>query len=811
MFLQRFKLGFHFLWMSLILPISILAHPPRLHRQGLQQQDPFRQLDEVYPTPNAQRLSSGDVGEGYWQQKVDYQIKVVLDDQNQKLSGEAVIVYHNESPHALNYLWIQLDQNHFDHHSLANQSRTDHPVQEPLSYGELRELKISLTGTGYQVKSLKDQQQRDLPYTIVDTMMRIDLATPLKSKEKLQFSMSWAYQIGNAKEQWGRSGYEVLTKAPENRKIYEIAQFFPRLAAYTDVYGWQNKAFLGNGEFTLEFGDYLVEIDVPSHHIVAATGELINANEVLTLAQQQRLESAKHADQPQFVVKPEEAKANEIKKEEGRKIWKFKANQVRDFAFASSSTFIWDAWGYHNDNGLVMAMSFYPNDAEPLWSRYSTHAIVHTLEVYEDFTFSYPYPVAISVNGPVGGMEYPMICFNGPRPEDDGTYAKDTKYGLISVVIHEVGHFFFPMIVNSDERQWTWMDEGINTFLQFQAERSWENHYPHGDGEPKQIVDYMKSSNQVPIMTQSDSLVQFGNNAYAKPATALSILRESIMGESVFDHAFKTYANRWKFKRPYPADFFRTMEDASAVDLDWFWRAWFYSITPVDIELSNITRLFLKTLNPNIDKNREKEEKNQQPISLIKQRDQHKQKRIDRYPHLSDFYNRYDELDITYGDLKQYEEMIKELKPWERELLNTDGFFYVITLKNIGGTISHLPLEITYQDGSQELRRIPPEVWRKNAEEISLFWILKKELKSLRLDPYLETADINLSNNHYPREILKTQFELQKRSRPKNAMKQALDDAKSKEEDAKKKEEDAKKKEEDAKKNLSPNAPISPP
>ncbi len=776
--MMRFIVVFIFIF---ILNSPIFAHPFRLHQSDLKEQDVFRQLDELWPTANEQRLSSGAPGSGYWQQKADYQMKIKLDETKDQLMGEAIITYHNESPHALSYLWLQLDQNHFAHNSIANQTRTASHM-EKFYYGEMREFLLSQKpGMGFQIETVEEMNNVPLQYQIVDTMMRIDLRSELQSKQKLQFKMQWHYQIGNAKEQWGRSGFEILTKAPKDRKIYEIAQFFPRMAAYTDTYGWQNKQFLGNGEFTLEFGDYDVEIDVPNTHIVASTGELLNPTEVLSAQQIERLAKAKTASQPMMIITKEEALANEILKESGRKIWRFKANQVRDFAFASSSTFLWDAWGYQNaDQNTVMAMSYYPNDAEILWSKYSTQAIVHTLETYENFTFSYPYPVAISVNGPVGGMEYPMICFNGPRPEEDGTYSQNTKYGLISVVIHEVGHFFFPMIVNSDERQWTWMDEGINTFLQFQAERTWQEDYPSWDGQPHKIVNYMKSEKQVPIMTQSDSLVQFGNNAYAKPAAALSILRESIMGEKSFDHAFKTYANRWKFKRPYPADFFRTMEDASAVDLDWFWRSWFYSILPVDIEIANITQYRLKTKDPQIDKNAEKEEKEALPKTLIQQRDLSRTKRVDRFPELKDFYNQYEPLDVTWKDQQNYKTFLAELKDWEKDQLQTKGYFYRVLFKNKGGTISHLPLLIEFEDGKTEFKRIPPEIWRKNQQEVAVFWHFDQPMKSVSFDPYLETADIDLSNHQYPRKILKDSFELIKQEKSKNAMKQAQDEAKEK-------------------------------
>ncbi len=486
----------------------------------------------------------------------------------------------------LRYLWLQLDANIFSPDSDAEAVET-FSVGAQMSLDQLHVLQVRREfDGGVKITEVSDAQGKALPHTIVKTMMRIDLPTPLGAHQAMRFNIAWHYKINDSKLVPGRTGYEYFEK--DKNCIYEIAQWFPRMVAYCDNTGWQHKQFLGKGEFTLELGDYLVRITAPADHIVAATGSLQNAGEVLSAVQQQRLEQARNAKMPMYIVTPEEAAENEKAGDEGTKTWVYHAQNVRDFAFASSRKFIWDAQGHDVGGNRVLAMSYYPNEAEPLWSKYSTQAIIHTLNVYSRYTFAYPYPVAISVNGPVFGMEYPMICFNGPRPAEDKTYSAQTKYALISVVIHEVGHNFFPMIVNSDERQWTWMDEGINTFLQYLAEQEWEDKYPSQRGEPQAIVPYMLSQGQVPIMTNSESILQFGDNAYGKPATALNILRETVLGRELFDFAFKEYARRWQFKRPMPADFFRTMEDASGVDLDWFWRGWFYTTDHCDIAIESV-------------------------------------------------------------------------------------------------------------------------------------------------------------------------------------------------------------------------------
>lgn len=546
--------------------------------------DKFRQLEEILPTPNEQRTASGAPGARYWQQRADYQIKVTLDDARQRITGSETITYYNNSPDALPYLWLQLDNNIFSPTSDDVLTETA-PSLDRVPFRALDSIIARNTFDGsVKITGVRDANARAnnaaLRYTVNRTMMRIDLPQPLAPGAQTRFSVDWNYAINDARRVGGRTGYEFFPK--DGNYIYEIAHWFPRMAAYTDVNGWQHKQFLGNGEFTLEFGNYRVEITAPADHVVAATGVLQNENQVLTAAQRQRLQQARTAPQsptktPTLIVTPEEARARET---DGAtktrnaslptKTWVYQAENVRDFAFASSRKFIWDAQGHNVEGNRVLAMSYYPNEGNPLWAQYSTAAIIHTLNVYSRYSFTYPYPIAISVNGPVGGMEYPMICFNGPRPEADGTYSARTKYGLISVVIHEVGHNYFPMIVNSDERQWTWMDEGLNSFLQFLAESEWENNYPSRRGEPQNITEYMTSANQVPIMTNSESLLQFGNNAYGKPATALNVLRETILGRELFDFSFREYARRWKFKRPEPADFFRTMEDASGTDLDWF-------------------------------------------------------------------------------------------------------------------------------------------------------------------------------------------------------------------------------------------------
>jgi len=752
--------------------------------------DKFRQLEELLPTPNEQRTASGAPGHGYWQQRADYVIDVALDDTKQSITGKATITYHNASPDALTYLWLQLDPNIFSHTSdnrlTASTPRATpggNPLADKFPYASLDALLLQETyGSDLKIAAVTDAAGAALPHTIVKTMMRVDLPAPLAPGAKTTFSVAWSYFINNAKLLAMRTGYEFFEK--DKNYIYEIAQWFPRLAAYNDTMGWQHKQYLGRGEFTLEFGDYLVRLTVPNDHIVSATGVLQNPDQVLTPAQRERLKTAATAKTPVFIVTPAEAKAAEAGKPTGTKTWVFKADNVRDFAFASSRKFIWDAMGAPahaspDPKQPVMAMSFYPNEGEPLWSKYSTQAIIQTLDIYSKHTFAYPYPVAQSINGPMSGMEYPMICFNGPRPDEDGTYSRAIKYGLISVVIHEVGHNYFPMIVNSDERQWTWMDEGLNSFCQFLAEQAWEKDYPSRRGEPRDIVGYMTGDNQVPIMTNSESIALLGPNAYGKPATALNILRETVLGRELFDYAFKTYAQRWAFKRPYPADFFRTMEDASGVDLDWFWRGWFYTNDHVDISLDAVRQYTLDSRDPAVEKPRAKKEKADRPKTLSALRNADSPKRVDTYPELKDFYNDYDDATVLPGDKKKYDELLKALAKdkVKTDLLKTPRNFYLVEFSNVGGLVMPIILKLDYTDGTTEEMRIPAEIWRVDNAKTSKLIMTAKEIKSIEVDPHQETADADVENNFWPRRPIKSRFQLFKEPKEPTPMKELKDEA----------------------------------
>ena len=800
--MNTYRLALAGLCIAVLLPAASIAADASARGMPGDPDKLFAQLDSLLPTPGVTRTASGAPGAQYWQQRADYRIKVKLDEQRRRLTATQSITYMNRSPDTLNYIWLQLDQNIFKDDSISRRSevaansgtrRDSVGSGDSLSFAAIRRHQaFEDTEYGYEMSPVRDAAGRVLRTTVNDTMMRIDLPTPLRPGTSIEINFEWQANIVNEAAIGARGGYEHFPKTDTYQ--FFLAQWFPRLVAYTDYTGWQHKQFLGRGEFTLEFGDYDVELTVPADHIVASTGVLQNSDAVLTAQQRARLKQAETAKQPVFIVTPAEALANEKAGTGDVRTWRFKAENVRDFAWASSRKYIWDAMGYRQDDAkrpFVMAMSFYPNEGEPIWSRYSTHAVIHTMDVYSRFSFPYPYPVAISVNSwERGGMEYPMITFNGYRPTSDEktgklTYSRNTKYGLIGVIIHEVGHIYFPMVVNSDERQWTWMDEGLNTFLEYIAELEWEEKFPtFGDKTNVLdfITDYMQSNDQVPIMTNSDTIVQFGPNAYSKPAAALSVLREAVMGRELFDHAFREYSNRWKFKRPTPADFFRTMEDASGVDLDWFWRGWFYGTDHVDVAVGNIRMYQVSSQDPDAEfPLQRKEFASEWPESYSQKlnRAEGRQTRVERYPELKDFYNDNDPFTVTNKDRNEYKEFRDKLKDWERIALDravkAGEYVHFVDFSNVGGLVTPLPLTLTYADGSTEEYPVPAEVWRYNALQVTKLFIRNKRIVSVELDRNHLIADADKTNNVTPRRIGESRIELFKgRDRERNQMLDAL-------------------------------------
>lgn len=750
---------------------------------------PFEPLDPVLPTPNELRLATGAPGPAYWQQRVDYEIEAELDDDNQRIYGSQKVTYRNNSPHELGFIWFQLDQNRLRPDSLDWRSRPSPVEDDAMNFRTMRQVVVreELRQAGFKITRVADAQGNAYEYTIVDTGMRVDLPRALPPQSSVEIHIDWAYDVVDAERVRARAGYERFEE--DGNYIYEIAQWYPRAAAYTDYTGWQNRPFLGTSEFTLEFGDFLVKLTVPADHVVAATGELQNPEQVLTSSQRRNLQAASQSAEPKFVISPDEARANQRGKSKQKKTWVFQAFGVRDFAFASSRKFIWDAAGVRIGGQWVTAMSFYPPEALSLWRPYSTRAVVHALKVYSRYAFDYPYPVAISVNGPVGGMEYPMLSFNKPRPYADGSYwgnpwegkAQGTddawqhsKYGLISVIIHEVGHNYFPMVVNSDERRWTWLDEGINTFIQYLAEVEWEEDYPSRRGPADSLTDYMRSPYSVPIMSSGDTILQRGNNAYAKPATALNVLREVVLGRELFDQGLRAFSQRWKFKRPTPADLFRTFEDVAGLDLDWFWRGWFYTTDYVDVEVRNLRQIRVDTRNPDTEAAWERESDEALGPNLSEERNAQLPKAVEADRALVDFYTRQGPYGVISADRKDYRDEIGKLDAeWQELLQKSDRLFYEVTFVNHGGLVTPLPLTLHYTNGATQDLDLPAQIWRYDDRTVRRLLVTSRPLQGVEFDAKRATSDVDTRNNSYPRRIAVERIELEEKLAPDNPLRKS--------------------------------------
>jgi hypothetical protein len=730
----------------------------------------FEQLGSILPNGNEYRGMDGAPGPKYWQQRCNYDIECTLDTDNQRLDGNELITYFNQSPSTLRYLWLQLDENQHDPNS-DNLTFNPSSINDVMSEDDLRQLEPwrEMDKFGIKIEAVTNENGIPLNYTINKTMMRVDLPQPLKSGEKISFRIKWHYYLIDRinSVSWGRGGYEYFEK--DGNYLYTIVQWYPRLCVYSDFEGWQNKQFTGRGEFALTFGDFVVKMTVPDDHIVGSTGECLNYSTVLSSKQFDRWEQAKNVSEPLQIVTLKEAKKNEkTKKSNTTKTWIYKADNVRDFAWTASKKFVWDAMPHITEEGKkVMCMSYYAKEAYPIYSRYSTKAVEQTLTSYSKFSIPYPYPTAISVEA-ANGMEYPMICFNPGRAEEDGTYTEQAKNSCITVVIHEVGHNYFPMIINSDERQWTWLDEGLNTFVQYLAEQEFDNNYKSWVGADK-ITGYMSSpKNQLePIMTNSENIVQFFPNAYLKPAAALNILRETVMGRELFDYAFKEYCRRWAFKHPTPADFFRTMEDASGVDLDWFWRGWFYGIDATDISLDSI-KWYKVDLESDPEKrdhvSKQKNEKPYDDISRRRNREEGMQFSVDQDSSLQDFYTSYKpwetEDSIVEFTTHLYDETFTAKEKQEKF---GDKNYYQLYFSNKGGLVMPIIIEWTFDDGTTEVQRISEQIWRKNETDFSKVFVKNKEVTGIVIDPYKETADIDESNNNWPVKEMPSRFQVFKK------------------------------------------------
>jgi hypothetical protein len=732
--------------------VSIAQQTTKSNTTSEKNTDKFKQMYDLLATPNMYRTASGAPGPEYYQQKADYKIDIELDDKNTKLYGQETVTYTNNAKESLDYLWMQLDQNQQSRKSLSPlvENKTTDPAASPKNFSR-KYLEEDFDG-GFTIEYVKDASGKPMQYTINQTMMRIELPKVLKFGEKISFSIKWWYNINNYRLDGGRSGYEHFE---DGNNLYVIAQFYPRMAVYNDVEGWQNQQFWGSGEFTLPFGDFEVNITVPSDHILEATGDLLNRSEVFTKEQLARYTLAeKTFDNPVIVVTQAEAEAAEKGFSGKKKTWKFKAINVRDFGISTSRKFMYDAMAVKLPSRTTMAISLYPKEGNSLWGEYSTRVVAHTLKSYSSHTFDYPYPKAISINAEDQGMEYPMICWNFGRPDPaSGKYSERTKTGMISVIVHEVGHNYFPMIVNSDERQWTWMDEGLNSFMEYMALMEWDPNFPADRGPAKNIIPYMSGDQKglEPIMSNSESIRQFGNNGYGKPAAALNILRETVMGRELFDYAFKTYANRWKFKHPTPEDFFRTMEDASAFDLDWFWRGWFYSTDNNDIGIKEVKKYFVSN---------EASKETEEFLKSRRRRNRIEGPMVFMIADGSESYKPELNKPFEIKDCKALDDYIQQTFSKEEQAnLKSPKYFYQVTFDKPGELVMPIIVELTFEDGTVEKHQFPAQIWRMNDKEATRTFATTKSVLKIVVDPKMETADVDISNNTWPKIVEKSKFD----------------------------------------------------
>ncbi|WP_396180879.1 M1 family metallopeptidase [Flavobacterium sp.] len=733
--------------------LTAIAQETKKEPQGHTDINKFSQMYAEMATPNMFRTASGAPGPAYYQQRADYKINLELDDKASKMYGSETVTYYNNAPESLDYLWVQLDQNIARRDSQTPLIDSQTMPQATSAENFTKTYMGKGFDGGFNLEYVKDEKGNAMKYTINNTMMRIDLPKALKKGEKVVFSIKWWYNINDYMKDGGngRSGYEVF---PDGNKIYVIAQFYPRMCVYNDVEGWQNMQFWGRSEFALTFGNYDVKITVPADHILDGTGVLQNRNEVYSAEQEKRWQLAENSfDKPVIIVTQAEATAAEKNFATTTKTWHLKAENVRDFGFSSSRKFILDAMAVQVGNNKPMAISMYPKEANPLWENLSTIAVAHTLKTYSKYTFDYPYPKAISVSAEDQGMEYPMICWNFGRPDENGKISDRVKYGMLGVIIHEIGHNFFPMIVNSDERQWTWMDEGLNTFLEYLTEQEFDKNFPADRGPAKSIVPYMKGNQQFlePIMSHGDVVYNFGANAYGKPATGLNILRETIMGHELFDHAFKTYATRWKFKHPTPEDFFRTMEDASAVDLDWFWKGWFYATDVVDLGIKNVKQFYVT------------EDGTKETAAAVNRRGR---RMPNSGPMIYLVNSESTELKPESKTALETEKVMalneylnKNYSAEEKAALKNPKYFYEVEFDKPGSLMMPIIVELQFEDGTSETHKFPVQIWRRNNITAKRVFATEKKVIKIQLDPKLETADIDVTNNTWPKEAVVDKFE----------------------------------------------------
>jgi len=531
----------------------------------------------AYRPGTVYRSGNGAPGPQYWQNSADYVINAALDVEANEIEGDVSIIYTNNSPDLLPFVWIQLDQNLFNDNSKGGKATNleggrhgNTGFEGGYTISEVKATKIiPVSKRRFKTTSAYEA------HIISDTRMQIRLSEPLRTGEKITISMDFSFPIP-------RYGSDRLGKYPaKDGTIYELAQWHPRMAVYDDIEGWNILPFIGGGEFYLEYGDFEYNITVPSDHIVVGSGELVNQNEVLSSVQRNRLAQATKSDETVMIRSAADVKTALVSSSTGTKTWRFKCKQTRDIAWASSKSFVWDAAKIDLPSGKkALAQSVYPVESggASKWGR-STEFIKASIEFYSNYIYEYSYPIATNVAGVVSGMEYPGIIFCG---------ATDSGESLWGVTDHEFGHNWFPMIVGTNERKYAWMDEGFNTFINDLSSEAFNDGEYYDPINPRQYASYMHGRDAIMNIPEAIQTKNFGLSAYTKPGMGLKLLRDQVLGADRFDYAFKEYVNRWAFKHPTPFDFFETMEDAAGEDLGWFWKGWIVNDWKIDQAVNDV-------------------------------------------------------------------------------------------------------------------------------------------------------------------------------------------------------------------------------
>lgn len=715
-----------FLMLPLAIAVSAVAHA---------EATPFSPLGSLVDPPSATRGADGRPTSTYWQQHIAYDIDATLDVERRVINAQAELRYTNNAPQALDAIWFEISPEATTKDAIAHRSATINV--DSASVRDLRGLREQEErGGGLVVSSVADSEDRPLAFEARGTQLRVALPRPLASGQTVRIKLAWRVALVDLDRKGGRTGYMLLSSGDP---IFHIAQWYPQPVAFTDYGGWRNVPFVDHGEFAPELGDYNVSLTLPAGQLVAATGVLTNEADVLTGVERTRLARLRQGKVTEIVTAAEAATK---RRSSETRTWRFAARNVRDFALAASLRYRWDAT--LAGTSAVRAMTFYPSEASALWRPLALPAIGHALDVYGRMTFDYPYPVVQAAFGPNDGMEHTMLAFSRYPPDGpNGTYSRERKRDFLWVLTHEVGHNWFPLIVNSDERAWTWMDEGLTSYLETLATLEWSGDYTTRPNLPAMLGAEREATGRQPPMTPANAVVDLFPTQYHRPAAALQVLRELVLGRETFDRAFRAYARAWMFKRPTPGDFFRTINQESGADLDWFWRAWFFSTDHVDLSLERVAALRLVAV-PADAIPAPADATPPANLTVLRNAAEGRRLMVEQVPRLADAYDRIPERTLA-GATPSAHAVVDVQRTLDA--LGQGGVFYELDIRNRGGVVSPVPIRIDYRDGTSERYVVPVELWFGDTKRAQHILWRAKSIRSVTLDPDAATGDVDRGNN----------------------------------------------------------------